>query len=429
MLMRREHVSFYLGSPLDRAWLQIALGLCSGVVLPTLFLLTYLGEDSRAGRGVTYSIVGAMVAIVLATMSVRRFAAFPGTRAFMYIIPCFATSYGLAVAGLLLARLEYNRLFLTVSFALALLTALLSALHVARNARRRFWLVPFGNVALARATRHVDWIVMTEPEVPDVPSAVVVADLQHDHDDDWSRMLAVAAVKGHEVYHTKVLIESLTGQVSMEHLSENSFGTLLPNLVYVQVKRAIDIVSVVLLAPFLLAVLVGIAILVKLSSPGPILFIQERMGHRGVPFRMIKFRTMFVRNPASEETSRDDAMTATGDSRITPIGHFLRRTRLDELPQVWHILRGEMSWIGPRPEAIPLSRWYDQEIPFYFYRHIVRPGISGWAQVKQGHVTDIESVSAKLRYDFYYIKNFSAWLDLLIVLKTFRIVGSGFGAR
>ena len=429
MLMRREHVSFYVGSPLDKLWTQIALGLCSGVFLPTLFLLTYLGEDSRAGRGVTHSIVAASVAIAIGTLAVRRFASFPGTRAFMYIVPCFATSYGLAVASLLLARLEYNRLLLTVSFALALLTALLGAIHVARNTRRRFWLVPFGKVARARETSDVDWIVMTEPQVPAVPNAIVVADLQYDHDDDWSRMLAIAAVEGHEVYHTKVLIESLTGQVSMEHLSENSFGSLLTNLFYVQIKRAIDVMSVILLSPILLMILLPIAVVVKLSSQGPVIFIQERMGFRGIPFRMIKFRTMYVRDATPGEASRNDAMTATGDARITPIGRFLRRTRLDELPQVWHILRGEMSWIGPRPEAIPLSQWYEKEIPFYFYRHIVRPGISGWAQVKQGHVTDIESVSAKLRYDFYYIKNFSAWLDLLIVLKTMRTVGSGFGAR
>lgn len=429
MLMRREHVSFHVRSPLDKLLVQTALGLCSGVFLPIMFVLTYLGEDTRAGRGVTNSIIGASIAIIVATLGVRRFAAFPGTRAFTYILPCFATSYGLTLAVLLLARLDYNRLFLSISFGLALMTALFAALHVARTVRRRFWLVPFGRIDRVRATRQVDWTVMTEPKVPDTPNAVVVADLQYDHDDAWARMLAVAAVRGHEVYHTKDLAESLTGQVSMEHLSENSFGTLLPNLVYVQVKRAIDVVSVILLSPILLTILLTIALLVKLSSPGPVLFIQERMGFRGIPFRMIKFRTMYVRDPASEDASRADAMTTNRDPRITPIGHFLRRGRLDELPQVWHVLRGEMSWIGPRPEAIPLSRWYETDIPFYFYRHIVRPGISGWAQVKQGHVTDLDSVSDKLRYDFYYIKNFSAWLDLLIVLKTLRTMTSGFGAR
>jgi lipopolysaccharide/colanic/teichoic acid biosynthesis glycosyltransferase len=107
----------------------------------------------------------------------------------------------------------------------------------------------------------------------------------------------------------------------------------------------------------------------------------------------------------------------------------LRKTRLDELPQAWNILLGDMSWIGPRPEARDLADWYEQEIPFYSYRHIVRPGITGWAQVNQGHVTDIGSIEAKLRYDFFYVKNLSLWLDLLIALKTLRVVARGFGAR
>ena len=107
----------------------------------------------------------------------------------------------------------------------------------------------------------------------------------------------------------------------------------------------------------------------------------------------------------------------------------MRRTRLDELPQIFNILRGEMSWIGPRPEAVSLSAWYEAEIPFYRYRHIVRPGISGWAQVNQGHVADVEDVNEKLQYDFYYIKHLSYWIDIIIVLRTVKVVLSGFGSK
>ena len=122
-------------------------------------------------------------------------------------------------------------------------------------------------------------------------------------------------------------------------------------------------------------------------------------------------------------------ITADDDVRITRLGQFLRRTRIDELPQVVNIIRGEMSWIGPRPEAISLSRQYEIHIPFYRYRHIVRPGISGWAQVSQGHVTALSEIDAKLQFDFYYIKNISYWLDLLIAFKSIRTMLSGFGAR
>ena len=115
--------------------------------------------------------------------------------------------------------------------------------------------------------------------------------------------------------------------------------------------------------------------------------------------------------------------------RVTSVGRFLRRYRIDELPQILNILRGEMSWIGPRPEAVPLAEWYESQIPFYAYRHIVRPGITGWALVHQGNVAEIEAATGKLHYDFFYIKYFSPWLDVLIVAKTVGILMSGRGAR
>jgi lipopolysaccharide/colanic/teichoic acid biosynthesis glycosyltransferase len=115
--------------------------------------------------------------------------------------------------------------------------------------------------------------------------------------------------------------------------------------------------------------------------------------------------------------------------RVTRLGRFLRHNRIDELPQIINILRGEMSWIGPRPEALVLAQWYESELPFYAYRHIVRPGITGWAQVRQGHVTEVTSVNEKLQYDFYYIKNFSPWLDIVVVSLTVGTILTGFGSR
>ncbi|NBS24594.1 MAG: sugar transferase [Altererythrobacter sp.] len=160
------------------------------------------------------------------------------------------------------------------------------------------------------------------------------------------------------------------------------------------------------------------------------LFYQKRLGHRGEYFKMVKFRTMRERSVEDSDDARLlDAVTRDGDDRITRVGRFLRKTRLDELPQAWNILKGEMSWIGPRPEASELANWYEEQIPFYAYRHIVRPGITGWAQVNQGHVADVDEVRAKLRFDFYYIKNLSLWLDLLIALKTIRVVLGGIGAK
>jgi lipopolysaccharide/colanic/teichoic acid biosynthesis glycosyltransferase len=136
---------------------------------------------------------------------------------------------------------------------------------------------------------------------------------------------------------------------------------------------------------------------------------------------------MHIHDAGDDE--RGAAMTGAGDDRITRIGGLLRYLRIDELPQIINILKGEMSWIGPRPEALVLSSWYVGEIPFYRYRHVVRPGISGWAQVNQGHVADVGEVHQKLQYDFFYIKYFSPWLDLLILFRTVKTMATGYGSK
>jgi lipopolysaccharide/colanic/teichoic acid biosynthesis glycosyltransferase len=134
-------------------------------------------------------------------------------------------------------------------------------------------------------------------------------------------------------------------------------------------------------------------------------------------------------NVSGPSGSLESAITHDGDDRITRVGRVLRKLRMDELPQILNILKLEMSWIGPRPEAEVLSRWYTSELPFYRYRHVVKPGISGWAQVSQGHVAEIDQVRRKLEYDFYYIKYFSPWLDLLILIRTIKTMITGNGAK
>ncbi|WP_246684236.1 MULTISPECIES: sugar transferase [unclassified Mesorhizobium] len=161
----------------------------------------------------------------------------------------------------------------------------------------------------------------------------------------------------------------------------------------------------------------------KVDSKGPALFRQKRMGYRGNIYEVYKFRTMKLSATVGDE--KEEAITKAADARITRLGQVLRKSRIDELPQAINILRGEMNWIGPRPEALVVSKWYEAELPFYRYRHTDRPGITGWAQVNQGHVAAVDDVLEKLHYDFYYIKNF---LDVLIVFRTVRTMLTGFGA-
>ena len=295
-----------------------------------------------------------------------------------------------------------------------------------RGPQRTYLVVPGGKVDLVRTLPALIFDTLSKPELPQTRNAGFIADLHHDHEPEWERLLAEAALSGKPVYHYKQIWEAGTGQVQIEHLSENSFGSLIPSLAYGKVKRVTDLILCVLLLPVILPVMVAAGIAIKLDSKGPICFRQARMGFRGKIFRVCKFRTMEVTHNGED---RDSSQTKPGDKRITKIGRFLRKTRIDELPQIWNILLGQMSWIGPRPEAISLSEWYEQELPFYRYRHIVRPGISGWAQVNQGHVTTLGEADHKLQFDFYYIKNISYWLDILIFFKTLRVVITGFGAK
>jgi lipopolysaccharide/colanic/teichoic acid biosynthesis glycosyltransferase len=199
-----------------------------------------------------------------------------------------------------------------------------------------------------------------------------------------------------------------------------------PVRAYSAIKHAGDWVAALLLMPFALPLMAVCAIAIRLGDGGPVLFRQQRTGQSGHQFKVYKFRTMKVR---LSDGSREDAMTGAADARVTRVGRFLRNSRLDELPQLLNILRGEMSFIGPRPEAEVLSAWYTGDIPFYRYRHVVRPGITGWAQVNQGHVVDVHDIHEKLQYDFFYIKYFSPWLDLLIIFRTAKVMLTGRGAR
>jgi len=417
-------------SLLDASSIQLIFLLFTGVVLPAAVTAVALHWNVVNEPQFRVSALSSAMAIITGFVLIRKVTAYPGTGAFGMILPSFGTAFGLMIAILLGLRISYSGVFLLVSAIAAFGGAFMMFLVRSRSSRLQFHLVPSGRTNVLFDISEVDWIIMDRPEIPSNPAAAIVADLHHDHGDAWERIIAEAAILGHPVYHTKQIWESLTGRVSIEHMSENSFGSLLPNLEYRKVKRLADVLAALVLLPFLLLVAIGIAIAIRIDSPGPVLFLQERMGYRGRVFRMFKFRTMHPRPVhTDEDAARADAITLDDDERITKVGRVLRRSRLDELPQVLNVLRGEMSFIGPRPEAVALSRWYEMEIPFYRYRHIVRPGITGWAQVKQGHVAELNEIDRKLSFDFYYIKNFSLWLDILIALRTVPTMLSGFGSK
>jgi exopolysaccharide biosynthesis polyprenyl glycosylphosphotransferase len=167
------------------------------------------------------------------------------------------------------------------------------------------------------------------------------------------------------------------------------------------------------------------ALLIKLESPGGIFYTQERVGLNGATFKVIKFRSM--RNDA-EKDGRPQWATKN-DARVTRVGNFIRKVRIDELPQLINVLRGEMSMVGPRPERPFFVDELVAQIPYYAVRHSVKPGVTGWAQVRYEYGSTIEDSLEKLQYDLYYVKNHTLFLDLLIMLETVAVVLTGRGAR
>lgn len=221
-----------------------------------------------------------------------------------------------------------------------------------------------------------------------------------------------------------LLDEELVGKVALSSLHSEWLNKHAFQSSYAPFKRFFDVFFTLLSLPVLLPLMAVVAVVVYFNSGRPILFWQERVGKDGVPFRLVKFRTM-----SRDSEKSGPAFAQHSDQRVTPVGAFLRKFRLDELPQFYNVLRGEMSIIGPRPEQWAFVAEFEESIPLYATRHWVRPGITGWAQVNQGYAAGVDETTEKLNYDFYYIKHHSFQTDLLIVWKTLLTILTGFGAR
>jgi sugar transferase (PEP-CTERM system associated) len=257
-------------------------------------------------------------------------------------------------------------------------------------------------------------------------SRVVVAALDHRGRVSMDSLLE-CKTSGIRVQEGSSYYEQLTGKIMVEGLRKSwlifSDGFVVSRGVLFT-KRLLDIVaaSIGLIVGVPLMVLVALA--VRLDSPGPILFRQERVGRAHRLFTLAKFRSMRT------DAEKDGPVWATEeDPRVTRIGRFIRKTRLDELPQLWNVLVGDMSLVGPRPERELFVRQLLDTSPFYGQRLVVRPGLTGWAQIKAPYASSFEESIEKLKYDLYYIKNMSLFLDISILLSTARIVLLGRGAR
>jgi sugar transferase (PEP-CTERM system associated) len=223
-------------------------------------------------------------------------------------------------------------------------------------------------------------------------------------------------------------LEKITGRIEVEQLYPSwlifAEGFRFSGF-FRLVRRALNFVVALIGVILSLPLFPFIALLVKLDSPGPVLYRQIRVGRGGKTFYCYKFRTM--RQDA--EADRGATWATDDDPRITRGGKFLRASRLDEIPQLWCVLKGDMHFVGPRPERPEFVEWLSREIPYYGVRHMVRPGITGWAQVQYKYGNTLEDAREKLQYDLFYIKNASIGLDLLIWFQTVKIVLLGRGAK
>ena len=236
-----------------------------------------------------------------------------------------------------------------------------------------------------------------------------------------------AKLAGVRVEDAATTYERMTGKILVDDLKpswlifSDGFGASRATRL---VKRLVDfsgaLLGTVLCAPVMLLT----ALAVRLDSPGPVLYRQERVGENGRPFTLFKFRSM--RTDAEQGTP---VWAKDGDARATRVGRFIRLTRLDELPQFWNVLRGEMSFVGPRPERPFFVQKLAQAIPFYMARHAVKPGVTGWAQVRYRYGASVEDALEKLRYDLYYMKHLSIVFDLMILLDTVKVMVCRKGAQ
>jgi sugar transferase (PEP-CTERM system associated) len=242
------------------------------------------------------------------------------------------------------------------------------------------------------------------------------------------KQLLQCKMNGIDVCQGETLYEELTGKLFIEKLNPSwlifSDGFRKSPVTRVSKRLTGLVMSIVLLA--LISPLLGIiAIAIKLDSKGPVFFSQSRCGQDGKPFNVLKFRSMI--DNAEAETGPQWA--SDDDWRITRVGHILRKFRLDELPQIINVLKGEMSFVGPRPERPEFVETLTTKIPYYSERHTVKPGITGWAQVSYGYGASVEAAMEKLKYDLFYVKNMSTALDLLVVFRTIKIILHQSGAR
>jgi sugar transferase (PEP-CTERM system associated) len=256
----------------------------------------------------------------------------------------------------------------------------------------------------------------------------IVLDLKEKRGAFPTRELLNCRIDGVDILEGNSFYEMLTGKLIVGQINP---GWLIfsdgfkKSFIKSFLKRFIDISFSFIMLVMLLPVILATAILIKIDSKGPVFFLQSRVGQKRKIYNVFKFRSMIV----DAEKQSGPVWAESNDDRITRIGKFIRKWRIDEIPQLWNVLKGDMSFAGPRPERDYFVKKLEDVIPYYSQRFSVKPGVTGWAQVSYGYGASVEDAVEKLNYDLFYIKNMSIFMDLIIILRTIKIVLFGKGAR
>jgi exopolysaccharide biosynthesis polyprenyl glycosylphosphotransferase len=282
-----------------------------------------------------------------------------------------------------------------------------------------------------RMAAHADVVDILDPRSEETPvpleaGVTLAVDLRAVLSEPVAQFVASSNIAGYTIRSLANLYEEHTGRFAVVHLVDGweLSAPLERSATYIPVKRVIDFLLVLLTLPLWLALGVVIWTAIRLDSPGPAIFKQRRVGRNGEGFTLYKFRTMVL-----DAESSGPRFAEANDDRLTRVGRALRRFRVDEIPQLWNVLRGDLSLVGPRPERPEFVDAFSETIPFYAYRHLIRPGLTGWAQVNYGYADDEADTIEKLTYDLYYVKYMSLWLDFQVLGKSIWTVLSGFGAQ
>lgn len=367
-----------------------------------------------------------LLAILGSHIFLKSFSRYPGQDPFATVFPAVTVSFAVALALITAGHLDYTRSLIVAGYCMTVAWYGGLALLRERMLKPRLAVIPFGTAQDITQLKWADWRALQDPSGTIPPKVIdgIVSDLSAKLDTDWENLIVRCATQGIPIYDSTLTREFMTGEVDLVHAGDIGIDALHPQRSYLHIKSAVDFVATLAALPVVLPVLAVTCLMIKLESRGPAFFVQKRVGYRGQLFNCYKLRSMHV-NAASMGPS----FTTSGDPRVTRVGRLIRKYRIDELPQIFNILKGEMSWIGPRPEAMQLAEEYERHIPYYAFRHSVKPGITGWAAIRQGNVAEVGEATKKLRNDFFYIKNVSASLDAFITVKTVWIMLSGFGSK